>query len=413
MKEFLKKLIKKKEERAEEIKRLIDKAETADEVRSLGGELNAVKAEIEEARKQLSEYEEEQKRGLTPIGKYGTVEKSSVRSESVFGTLEYRMAFKDYVQKGVPIPNEFRAAGDTGTTVSTDLGEIIPDTIMSEFIKEASKSYGRIYKKVRKLNVKGTLKMPIEDFKAQLRWVTETTTAPRTKAGDIKTYVEWGYNICEIRVAHTLLSSIVALEMFESEIVRVIVEAYVEGTEKCIFNGTGSGQPLGILNDPRVVNVVTFTDEDICNWKAWRTNLFSKIPISQRGKGEFVFTAATVESCLLTMHDDNDRPLYREAAGLNIGESAADGSFFGRETTLVEPDVLSDFGTAEVDDVIGVYWKPDDYIINTQQTYTMRRFFDEDNNVWVDKLFAVLDGKIADAKNCWLIKKGRRTTTTG
>ena len=72
---------------------------------------------------------------------------------------------------------------------------------------------------------------------------------------------------------------------------------------------------------------------------------------------------------------------------------------------LVEPDVVADFATAANDDVIGVYWIPNDYIINTQQNYTMRKYFDEDENEFVDKLFAVLDGKIADTKNCWLIKK--------
>ena len=412
MRDFLRKLIKKKEERAEELKKLIEKAESADEVRSLGGELNSVKSEIEEARKQLSDYEDEQKRNLTSVEKFGGADKNVSRSEtqSVFGSLEYRTAFKDYVQKGTQIPKEFRAALDEGTTVSTDLGVIIPDTIMSEFIKATSKSYGRIYARVRKLNVKGTLKMPVEDFKAKVRWITETTVSPRTKAGDIKEYISWGYNICEIRIAHSLLSSIVALEMFESEIVRVMVEAYVEEVEKDIFNGTGEGQPLGITKDARVENAVSFTETEISDWKAWRTNLFSKIPISLRGKGEFVFTASTMESYLLTMHDDNNRPLFREATNLNIGESASDGSFFGRDVYLVEPDVVADFATAAKNDVIGVYWVPSDYIINTQQNYTMRKFFDEDKNEWVDKLFGVLDGKIGDTKNCWLIKKNVKST---
>lgn len=414
MREFLKKLIKNKEKRAAELAELIKKSESADEVRSLGDELNSVKAEISEAQAQLQSYEQGQARNLTSVAGFNSADnkQNAYRSEtqSVFGTLEYRMAFKNHIQKGAPMPEEYRAALDEGTTVSTDLGVIIPDTIMSEFIKEASKSYGRIYARVRKLNVKGTFKMPVEDFKAKVRWITETTVAPRTKAGDIKEYVSWGYNICEIRVAHSLLSSIVALDMFEAEIVRVMVEAYVEEVEKDIFNGTGSGQPLGITKDSRVNNSVSFTEDEISDWKEWRTKLFSKIPISLRGKGEFVFTASTMESYLLTMHDDNNRPLFREATNLNIGESASDGSLFGRDVYLVEPDVVADFATAAKNDVIGVYWVPSDYIINNQQNYTMRKFFDEDKNEWVDKLFAVLDGKIGDAKNCWLIKKNVKST---
>ena len=405
MRDFLKNLIEKKEERAEELKKLIDKAESADEVRSLGSELNSVKDDIKEARKQLYEYEQEQKRNLTSFANFGGSENNTSRSESAYGSMEYRKAFKDYVQKGTPIPQEYRAAGDVGTTVLDDLGVLIPDTVMSEFIKEVQKSYGRIYARIRKLNVKGTLKMPFENFKAKVRWISQTTIAPREKAGEIKEYIQWDYHICEIRIAHTLLSTIVALADFEAEIVKSMVDAYVEEIEKLIFNGTGNGQPLGITKEPRVTNYVEFTETQISDWKAWRTNLFSNIPISLRGKGEFVFTASTMESYLLTMHDDNSRPLFREAASMSIGESASDGSFFGRDVFLVEPDVISDFATAANGDVIGVYWVPSDYIINTQQAYTMRKYFDEETNEYVDKLFAVLDGKIADTKNCWLIKK--------
>ena len=44
---------------------------------------------------------------------------------------------------------------------------------MSEFIREASKVYGHIYAKVRKLNVQGGVKFPIEKLGATFKWVTE------------------------------------------------------------------------------------------------------------------------------------------------------------------------------------------------------------------------------------------------
>lgn len=327
--------------------------------------------------------------------------------EDPYATMEYRQAFKAYVQRGTTIPANLvqRAGGDAGPTVTTDLGAIIPTTIMNEFIKEVSKVYGHIYAKVRKLNVQGGIKFPISKLKANFTWITETTVSNRQKAGDVKDFIEFSYNIGEIRVSQTLLAQVVSLSLFEQEIVRIMVEAYVETMDKVIISGTGEGQPLGITKDERVTNVVEMTEAEFADWKAWRKKLFSVIPLSKRGRGEFLFSAATVESYLLTMHDGNDRPLFREATDLSMGEAATAGRFFGRNVDLVEPDVIADFETAAPGDVVGVYWVPTDYAINTNLAFGMKRFFDEDKNEWVNKGLTIVDGKIVDPAGCYLIKK--------
>ena len=324
-----------------------------------------------------------------------------------YSTMEYREAFKAFVQRGTPIPENLvqRAGGDTGTTMAADLGAIIPSTIMDEFVKEVSKVYGQIYSKVRKLNVQGGIKFPISKLKATFKWIGETEVSNKQKAGDIKDFIEFSYHIGEIRVAQTLLSQVVSLSLFEQEIVRIMVEAYVETMDKVIISGTGIGQPLGITKDPRVTNVVEFTNAELSDWKAWRKKLFSAIPLSKRGQGEFLFTAATVESNLLTMTDGNNRPIFKEATGLSINDSSIAGWFYGRDVSLVEPDVLADFDTAESGDVIGIYWVPTDYAINTNLAFGMKRYFDEDRNEWVNKGLTIVDGKILDPSGCYIIKK--------
>lgn len=236
---------------------------------------------------------------------------------------------------------------------------------MNEFIKKVSKVYGQLYSKVRKLNIQGGVKFPISDLKANFKWITEKTVSDRQKVGDIKEYVEFSYNIGEIRVSQTLLSQIVTLASFEEEIVRIMTEAYVEAMDKGIMSGTGSGQMLGILKDTRVTSqnghTIEFTAEEFSDWTAWRKKLFSIIPLKKRGQGEFVFTAGTVESNLLTMKDGNNRPVFKEATDLTVGESASFGRFYGREVTMVEPDIVGDFDTASAGDVVGVYWVPTDY----------------------------------------------------
>ena len=347
-----------------------------------------------------------QMRGFNPVATF-TQNQQQRQNEEPFSSMEYRNAFMNYVQRGTPIPADVvtRAGGDTGTTVAGDLGAIIPSTIMNEFIKEVSKVYGQLYSKVRKLNIKGGVKFPISKLKANFKWITETTVSQKQKAGDIKEFVMFEYNIGEIRVAETLLANVVTLALFESEIVRIMVEAYVEAMDKGIIAGTGSGQLLGITKDPRVKNVVEFTTAEFAEWEQWRKKLFAKIPLSKRGRGEFIFSAATIESNLLTMKDANNRPLFREATDLSIGEAANGGRFYGREVTLVEPDIVADFDTASTGDVVGIYWVPQDYAINTNLQFGMKRYFDEDTNEWINKGLTIVDGKIVDPSGCYLIKK--------
>lgn len=440
---YLRDLINSKKMKADEIRKLIKEAETADEVRALGDTLQAVLDELEEAKKQLEEAEKDGDEGEDPdagegevgaernfiptnvqqrngdiIGAYGlnngrTQEK---REATGFGSMEYRQAFMAYVQRGTEIPADViaRAGGDKGPTLSTELGAIIPETIMNEFIKEVSKVYGHIYAKVRKLNVRGGVKFPISKLKASFKWITETTVSDRQKAGDIKDFVTFEYNIGEIRVSETLLAQVVSLPLFESEITKIMVEAYVEAMDKGIISGNGNGQLLGITTDPRVTNVVEMTEAEFSDWTTWRKNLFAKIPLSKRGQGEFLFPVSTVETYLMTMKDNNDRPLWKDPDNAMSENGTLAGKFFGRVTDYVEPDVIKDFGTAEEGDVVGIYWIPKDYAINTNMQFGMTRYFDHETNEWVNKGLTIVDGKILDPSGCYLIKKknaaARRTT---
>lgn len=406
MKDYLNGVIERKQAELKQLKERSDASQDLNEVRNIGKAMDAAKSELTAAEIQLRAMEQQEKteeRGtLNPLATFGQVAKVEAReTENKYASLEYREAFKAYVQRGVAIPAEYRAGGDVGTTVTADIGAIVPETILNEFIKDVQKVYGQVYAKVRKLNIKGGVKVPISQLSANFHWITETTVSSRQKAGDVKEFIEFSYNIGEIRVSQTLLSQIVALDMFEAEIVRIMVEAFVKAMDNGILAGTGTGQLLGITNDPRVTNVISFSETEVGDWTAWRKQLFAKIPISKLGQGEFLFTSATIEANLLTMKDNNERPLFREAAGMDINA----GSFFGRPVTRVEPDVIKDFDTAAAGDVIGIFWNPQDYAINSNLEWGMKRWFDEEKNEWVNKGLVIVDGKILDPSGCYILKK--------
>lgn len=401
-------------------------SQDANEVRSLNEELQEINSEISETEDEIAAITEEEAqeqrsaqavpagaehRNAQIVGSFAqNTDANQERSEvDPFGTMEYRRAFMRYAQTGEAIPA--RLYQRDGSPANTDtLGATIPTTVLNEFINEIRKVYGNLYTKVRKLNVAGAVKIPISKLQAEFKWITESTVSPRQDGGEIKDFVEFSYNMAEIRVSQSLLSSIVALDIFEREIVRIMMIAYMQAMDIGIVKGTGNGQMLGIINDPRVLatgNILEMSAADINSWQAWRKKFFAKLPLGYRA-GEFIFPLATVDAYLETMADANGNPVFRQATGLEVNDGDSvnpNGRFFGREVALVEPDVIPDFDNAEVGDVIGVYWQPNEYAINTNMSFGLRRWYDEERNEWVNKMLTIVDGKVLNPCGFWLIKK--------
>lgn len=379
------------------------------EVRSINEELSDVNAEIEETNEMIKAIQEERSASVpanaqlvngSVVGAFqnGAEKKSDVPETE---TLEYRTAFMKYVQTGEPM----KRAGDAIST--NESGSAIPLTIMNDVIDTVRKRYGNLYSKVRKISVQGGVEYPVGALSAKFKWINEKTVSPRQDVGKLGKVV-FNYHTGEIRVAQTFLSNILTLSAFETKLAEVIAIAYLEAMDYGIVNGSGNGCMTGILNDARVTNNVTMTSAQINDWKAWRKNFFAQLPLGYRG-GEFIFPVGTVDAYLETMSDANNNPIFRQATGLEVNDGDAmnpNGRFFGRDISLVEPDIIADFDTANQGDVIGIYWQPDEYAINENFGFTMRRYFDEETNEWVDKALVVVDGKILNPNGFYLIKKG-------
>lgn len=348
-----------------------------------------------------------QVRGGNPMAAYGqqtgaqATHPQTRTAESYLDTLEYRQAFATYVRTGVWNYEQRENAQVT----TADIGKIIPNTIMQEVIKEL-KSYGNLFNRVRKLNVQGGVEFPIEDLVPQIKWITETTVSDTQKAPELKNSVVFGYHIAEARIAQTLLSQVVSLSLLESEIAKLLAEAFVKEFDRIIISGSGAGQPLGLLNDTRVLtkNKITMAAADAVDWSKWREKLFAKIPLSYRAGGVLVMTVDTWEGLICTMKDSNNRPIYTETYDVNTG--APTYRFNGKEVMLVENDLgIFDYSTATTGQPYMVYFKPTDYAINSNLQIGFKRYFNEDTNKWVNKGLCIMDGKLLDVNSCYIIKK--------
>ena len=415
----LEKRLTRLQERKAALKARAAASEDVAEVRDIQAQIELVDEDIADTTEEIEAIEEEA-RSAAPVGAevrgtaavkaaFGQKAEAEARTEDPFGTLEYRKAFMKFAQTGAETPGLIQRDGSPANTGT--LSATIPTTVMNEFINEVRKRYGNLYAKVRKLNVQGAVKFPIAQLQASFKWINESTVSPRQDGGQITDYVEFSYNMAEIRVAQSLLSSIVALDIFEREVVRIMTIAYMQAMDEGIVKGTGNGQMLGILNDPRVTSqvghTIDMTAADMSDWTAWRKNFFAKLPLGYRA-GEFIFSLGTVDAYLETMADDNNNPIFRQATGLEVNDGDAanpNGRFFGRDIALVEPDILPDFDTASDGDIVGIFWQPEEYAINTNMAFELRRWFDEDRNEWVNKMLTVVDGKVLNPKGIYLIAK--------
>lgn len=443
MKKFLLDLIARKKTELADVEKRMKASSDVNEVRSLGETLLALRDEINDAEKQLADLEngegddnnapaptdegasdndagngEGRSTTMNPKASYGQnapQARDNGENENPRSTMEYRKAFMNFVKTGTRSAI-LQTRGSDDQTESGDLGVLLPETIVQEIIKGVEKVYGQLYSQVRKLNVKGGVKFPTGAFSATFTRISETG-APTDRQNGVTShgYVEFSYKIGEIRLAQTLLANILSVPVFEQELAKVIVEAYVKAMDAEILNGVGTDNEMeGIITEANKVsgsriiagNIIEFTEADMLDWKNWQTKLFAKIPLSMRGLSpKFVMTPNTYEANLKTLVDDNNRPVATET--FNPVDGAEVSRFKGKEVTFVEEGQgFENFNDAEDGEFFGMYWVGEKaYAINTNLEFAVKRYFDEEKLQYVDRAIVINDGKILDPKYIYLLKK--------
>lgn len=334
------------------------------------------------------------------------------RKKGMEDDMEYRSAFMEFVQKGKQSEILRQRSAEAG--VAADLGILIPETIVQKVMTELSKSRGYLYNAVLHTNFRGGVKYPIGSFKATFKRITETTVSDRQKAGSVTDFVQFGYLIGEIRLARTLLQTVLTVTAFETKLAEVIVEAYLEAMDREILTGNSANNECeGILTEANKVSggrikadhIIEFTEAEMKDWKSWQTKFFAKIPLSMRKlKPEFVMTPATYEANIKTLADQNNRPVYAET--FNPIDGAERATFAARIVNFVENDTFKDFNEAQNGEYFGMYWVGKEaYAINSNMQFGVKKYWDYEKNEEVTQALVINDGKVLDPQYIFLLKK--------
>lgn len=424
MKEKIKKLIDEKEKRLDDLRKRAKETEDIAELRGLNEDIDGIIDDLRELKAMYGDADrprDEKKpddgnvdvtvnedRNFDPVAamRMNGGNKGGKRNADPYDSEEYREAFMNFVCRGVPIPAKLRGENRSdAVTTTTDASAVIPTTILREIIKEVS-VYGNLFDEVRHLNIQGGVQVPILTLKPTATWITANTG---TKESDLQklqanSSVTFSYYGLECKIAQTLLTSVVTLEMFQQQFVPLAAEAMAKALDIAIMNGTGSGEPMGIINDTRVPvgNVITLSAADFATWSGWKKNVFAKMKKAYRG-GKFYMAQSTFDGYIDGMVDDNGQPIGRVNYGIDGDERYR---FGGRIVDTVEDDVLPGYDDASTNDVVAVFLKPNDYAFNSNLTMTTKRWVDDDTNTIKNKVILIGDGKLLDPYGVLIIKKG-------
>lgn len=439
MKKFLNDLLAKRKAEFDEKTKRMQESQDTNEVREVGetllklrDEINSIEAQIknldeaeqkaeedkkleEQAKEEEDKKKEEEGRSFNPLATYSLdkMEARTMEEKKGRGSLEYRQAFKDYVQKG--IMNPILEKRDDGPSTTADLGILVPLTISDEIITKLGKKYGQIYNRVRHLNVKGGLEFAIGEFDFTAKRIVEGASAPTAEKGKITDKVSFGFRHCWIGASRSLLESELNLEAFESKVVEGILQAFLKKMDAEIINGQGSAsnEMEGLLFEAEKAqsridasHIITFTEDEMKDWKTWREKLFAKVPLEMRAESpEFVMTAGTYEADIKTLADDSNRPVYYETYNPVDGEETS--RFAGKEVIFVnEGNGISDFDTAEADSVFGIYWVPTKaYGINSNMQFSLTQWRDHAGLKDITYALVVNDGKVLNGDYVFILKK--------
>jgi HK97 family phage major capsid protein len=392
MKKFLSDLIERKDN---EIKDLLTRSEESQdlaEVKAIGEQLETLKNEKEEAEAKLAELDKEEAKVEEPEvdeaeevseERAAMPEGLELRNANVLASfggndmntenntnMEYRNAFMEFVLRGTAIPMELRESANT-----TDVASVIPTQLVNQIIEKFD-NVGMILPLITKTSYKAGVEVPTSSVKPVASWVAEGATSDKQKKTTGKIVFAYYKLRCEISMSMEV--GTMALAAFEAKFVENVAKAMTYAIENAVINGTGSGQPKGILTETGVTletaaNKIAYAD--LCNMEG-------ALPVEYETGAKYCMNKKTFAK-VLGMTDEAGQPIARVNYGIG---GAQERTILGREV-VVSPYVA--------DDKLFLF-DFSDYILNTVYDMGISKKQDWDTEDLLTKAVMSVDGKSVD-----------------
>lgn len=327
-------------------------------------------------------------------------EVKKMNNDNIFGSVEYRTAFKNWIVNGTAIPQEYRDAYAPLThSGNTSAGAVIPTTTLN-LVADKLEDYGHILPLVTRTNYASGVSIPTNAIAYNATWVAETARTNTDTQIELSSVVFNAY-LLKMSFALSLQVATMSIDAFDSWIAGKIASGITRALETAILSGTGSNQPTGILTQAAVAGVATQMASEgrvvtaaALDYDAV-ISIERAIPAAYDGLDVLLMNKKTFVS-LRGVKDDNKRPIVESLDVMNK-------SLFGRP--VVFTDQLPAFDTASANDVVVVAFNMRDYYINVAAEIQFRDYYDEIYEQTIKKGLLLVDGKPVLMDSCVVLKK--------
>lgn len=256
---------------------------------------------------------------------------------------------------------------------------------------------GKIINKITQTQYQGGVAIPISEVMPEATWLSDENTQSDEQKAKMQAKLTFGYHVLEAKVAVGLLTATVSLPVFEQTIVKQIKKAMIRAIEKAIVNGSGSGQPLGILKVQGIPakNIVTFNADEVDTVKGWAR---AEAAVDEAYDNEnlvYLMSKQTWEMHLNSMVDTTGQKI-----GLGKIDEKGRKILNGRE--VITTDQFLSYENTDANGIFGCLVNLEQYLLNSNLAMYYKKYFNEDTNKWIHKCLMIADGKMAmgkDSKN--------------
>lgn len=312
--------------------------------------------------------------------------------EDLTNSVEYRKAFMNYVSRGVEMPREFMNANEN--TKTTDASVMIPTTVLEKII-EKIEATGMILPLVTRTSIKGGVTVPTSTVKPVASWVAEGATSDKQKK-PVQGTITFAYYKLRCAVSMSLEMDTMALPVFETTLINNVVEAMTKAIEQSIINGTGVGQPKGILKE--TPNEGQSLEIDAIDYDTL-IDAESALPLEYESGAVYCMTKKTFMA-YQGMKDSVGQPIARVNYGIG---GKPERTLLGRQVILC--NYLPSFDAATSQEAFAFLFNFKDYVLNTNLNMTMKRYEDNDTDDQVTKAIMLVDGKVLQKDSLVILKK--------
>lgn len=370
-------------------------------------------------------------------------------SQHYTDTVEYREAFANHVMRKAPMPGNMLAKAlqerantpvvineaftnmtDPTFSNTTDALVVAPFTLSEEVMREVRET-SVLFPKVNVTNYQGALAVSEYDLQVTGSWIGDKEVSPYQGDYDPEIFT-WSWYQFEARFARTFLAQAIMSPTYVQQLAPALAECYANAMDKVVYDGTGVGQPKGIISDLRLVGsdglglastldkwytqrlgtgkgralVIEVSEDQIDDWKFWSTILYNtKFNRYYRGKGELIIADGTWGNHVNVLHDDNNRPI----ALMNPLAEEQKLTLRGVGPVDTLPNgIMPSFDDAEVGDVIGFYGNLKNYTMNVQPGMPLSTvsWDDHETNTHKTKMLTAMDGRVSNPFGWVILKKG-------